>query len=213
MYELEQLIENMKKSGILKSERVEEALREAPRHEFLPEELKKFAYINNPLPIGWGQTISQPSTVVLMTEILDIKENDKILEIGTGSGWQAAILSRIAKKGFVYTTEIIPELAEFAKNNIQKLKIKNIKIFNADGSLGLRKYMPFDKIIITAATQEVPKELIEQLKTFGKLLIPIGDMETQKMTLITKLKKGLEIKKFPGFFTFVPLKGKYGFKT
>ena len=212
MYDLEQLIETMKKSGVLKSAKLKQAIRETPRHDFVPVEMQKFAYNDNPLPIGYNQTISQPSTVVLMTETLDIKNDDKILEIGTGSGWQAAILARLAKNGFVYTTEIVPELAEFAKKNMQKMNIRNVRIFNTDGSLGLKKYAPFSKIIMTAAAKDIPEELIKQLKIYGKMIIPIGDIQTQKMTVITKLKRGLEIRKLPGFFVFVPLKGKYGFE-
>lgn len=210
--ENEQLIEHIKSINYLKSKALENALREVPRHLFVPNNMKELAYTDTPLSIGHDQTISQPSTVVAMTEALNVKANQKILEIGTGSGWQAAILSfLIGKKGKVYSIEIIKELADFAKKNIKKLGIKNVEIIVKDGSEGLKEKSPFDRIIVTAASPEIPKHLIEQLKTGGMMVVPVGNLFLQEMYIIKKLKNKIE-KKSIGNFAFVPLKGKYGFK-
>ncbi len=210
--EKEKLIKYIKSIGYLKSKEIEDALRKIPRHLFVPKHLRYLAYRDTPLSIGYNQTISQPSTVVAMTEALEVKKGQKILEIGTGSGWQSSILSYlVGKNGFVYTIEVIEELAEFAKRNIKNLGIKNIKIFIKDGSLGLKEKAPFDRIIVTAAAPDVPKPYLKQLKLGGILVIPVGNLYLQKMYVIKKLKDGIE-KKDIGNFMFVPLIGKYGFK-
>ncbi len=209
---LEELLNEMKRAGVLRSKRLEHVLREVPRHEFVPENMKRFAYDDYPLSIGNCQTISQPSTVVIMTEALDVREDSKVLEVGAGSGWQAAILAKLAYNGFVYTAEIEPELAEFARKNLQRLKIKNVRVFNIDGSIGLKRYAPFDRIIITAAAPEIPKPLIEQLKVNGRLVAPIGGKHAQRMAVAKKLSTGVEVETLPEEFAFVPLRGRYGFK-
>lgn len=210
--ENDKLIQGIKCLEYLKSKRVEDALRKYKREFFVPENLKHLAYRDFPISIGFNQTISQPSTVVVMTEALEIKEGDKILEIGTGSGWQAAILSYlVGDKGKVYTIEIIEELAEFAKSNIKKLGIKNIEVFAKDGSEGLKEKAPFDKIIVTAACPDIPKPLLEQLKDGGIMVLPIGNLYLQEMYIAKKSKGKLE-KKGIGSFMFVPLVGKYGFE-
>lgn len=210
--ENEKLIEHIKSLGYLKSKQLENALRNIPRHLFIPEKIKHLAYRDTPLSIGYNQTISQPSTVVAMTEALGVKEGQKILEIGTGSGWQGAILSHlVGEKGFIYSIEVIKELAEFAKNNIKKLKIKNVEIFIKDGTLGLEEKAPFDRIIVTAAAPDIPKPYLEQLKVDGLIVIPVGNLYLQEMFVVKKLKKSIE-KKSIGNFMFVPLIGKYGFK-
>jgi protein-L-isoaspartate(D-aspartate) O-methyltransferase len=209
--ENEKLIEHIKSIGYLKSKQVEEALRKIPRHSFIPESIRHLAYRDTPLSIGYNQTISQPSTVVAMTEALDVKRDQKILEIGTGSGWQAAILSYlVGEKGFVYTIEIIKELAEFAKGNLQKMCVKNVNVFVKDGSLGLEEKAPFDRIIVTAACPDIPKPLIEQLKVDGIMVIPVGDVYLQEMMVVKKLKDKIA-KKSIGSFMFVPLVGRFGF--
>lgn len=210
--ENEKLIEHIKSLGYLKSKQVEEALRKIPRHSFVPESIRHLAYRDTPLSIGYDQTISQPSTVVAMTEALDVKKNQKILEIGTGSGWQTSILSYlIGDKGFVYTIEFIKKLAEFARNNLKKMRTRNVEVFVRDGSLGLEEKAPFDRIMITAACPDIPKPLINQLKVDGIMVIPVGDVYLQEMMIVKKMKKGVE-KKSIGNFMFVPLVGKYGFK-
>jgi protein-L-isoaspartate(D-aspartate) O-methyltransferase len=148
---------------------------------------------------------------MLMTEALELKEGDKVLEVGAGSGYQAAIIAKmVGKKGKVITTEIIPELVEFAKNNIKRLKIKNVKIINYDGSQGYEKESPFNAIIVTAACPKIPQPLIGQLADDGILIAPVGSFFGQIMIKITKKGKKL-IKENLGSFMFVPLKGKYGY--
>ena len=211
MGENDKLIEGIKCLEYLKSKKIEEALRKFKREFFVPENLKNLAYRDFPIAIGFNQTISQPSTVVAMTEALDAKEGQKILEIGSGSGWQAAILSYlVGEKGFVYTIEIIKELAEFSKKNLEKLKIKNVEVIEGDGSEGLKKKAPFDRIIVTAACPDIPKPLLEQLKDGGIMVIPVGNLYLQEMYVVKKLKGKIE-KNSIGSFMFVPLVGKYGF--
>jgi protein-L-isoaspartate(D-aspartate) O-methyltransferase len=210
--ENERLIEHIKGIGYLKSKKIEDALRSVKRENFVPDDMKYLAYRDTPLYIGSNQTISQPSTVVVMTEVLDVKEGQKVLEIGTGSGWQAAILGKlVGEKGMVYTIEIIDNLVKFAKENLEKLKIKNVKVLKGDGSMGLKKYAPYDRIVVTAGSPEIPKDMISQLKTNGILVVPVGNLYLQKMYVVKKLKKGIE-KKSVGSFMFVPLIGKHGFK-
>lgn len=183
------------------------AFSEIPREEFVPEKFKSDAYVDTALPIGEGQTISQPSLVALMTQLLKLKGNEKILEIGTGSGFQAAILSKIVKE--VYTIERLGSLAETAKQVFNKLSLKNINVFVGDGTEGLPQEQPFDVIIVTAGTKEIPQPLIDQLKVGGRLLIPLGDsLAGQRLVLVNKTNKGLKLTEFEGV-SFVPLIGKH----
>ena len=206
----EQLIEKWISSGTIKDKRVIDAFKKIPREIFLKDR-KEESYGDYPLPIGEGQTISQPTTVMLMTEALELKKNDKVLEVGTGSGYQAAIISRIVgEKGKVVSTEIIKGLAEFAQKNIEKLKLKNIKIRHYDGSKGYKKEAPYDKVIITAACPRIPRPLINQLKENGIIVAPVGNMVEQIM--VKARKKGNELSEEKlGQFMFVPLKGRYGY--
>ncbi len=215
MYESEnrELVSYLKKTGVLKSKAVENAILKTPRHLFVPEDLQKSAYRDYPLHIGQGQTISQPSTVVIMTQLLNPKSGQKILEIGSGSGWQSALLSRIVgSKGKIFTMEIIPELAEFARKNLEKLKIKNVKVVEGNGSAGLDEEAPFNGIIMTAAAPFMPDMLKKQLKVGGRIVAPVGDRYTQKMTVLKRTKKGFEQEELPSYFAFVPLRGKDGFE-
>ena len=203
------LIKYWQDSKIIIDKRVLEAFKKVPREDFIPENLKGEAYGDYPLNIGYGQTISQPTTVMLMTQSLEVKEGNRVLEVGTGSGYQAAILSiLVGKKGKVYTTEIIKELYKFAGKNLKSYK--NVKVYNVDGSQGLPRYKPFDRVIVTAAAPKIPDVLIKQLKSNGIILAPIGIYE-QDMIKITKKGKKL-IKENLGGFVFVQLKGRYGFK-
>ena len=197
------LIEELEQDGI-KDKKVLDAILKIPRHLFVQKEFVDQAYFNYPLPILSSQTISQPYTVAFMLESLELKENDKVFEIGTGSGWNACLIAEICKKGKVITTEIIPSLAEFAKKNIKKFNFKNIKILNIDGSKGYKKEAPFDKIIITAAASKIPEILLKQLKNNGILVAPIGSEFSQSMIKIKK-KDGKIIKENLGEFIFVPL--------
>ncbi|MEM4266685.1 MAG: protein-L-isoaspartate(D-aspartate) O-methyltransferase [Candidatus Nanoarchaeia archaeon] len=205
------MIRELEIEGI-KDKKVLQAMEKIPRHEFVPKELQEDAYANIPLPVGQGQTISQPYTVAFMLEALELKEGQKVLEIGAASGYNACLIAEIVgKKGKVYTIEIIPELVKLAKENIKRIGIRNIRVIYGDGSKGYAKAKPYDRIIITAGAPEVPKPLIKQLKNNGILVGPIGQMYSQNMIKITKTRKGIT-KKDLGYFVFVPLKGKYGHK-
>ncbi len=178
---------------------------EVERHKFVPSNLINQAYNDNPLPIGHGQTISQPYIVALMTQSLDLEKDDKVLEIGTGSGYQAAVLAEIVKE--VYTIEIIMELAESAETRLGDLGYRNIKVKNADGYSGWEEYAPFDKIIVTAAANHIPLPLLEQLNNNGKLIIPLGSTLTfQTLTIVTKKDGELETEFITGV-RFVPMTG------
>jgi len=173
----------------VKDERVLEAMRDVPRHLFVPERSRGSAYRDHPLAIGHGQTISQPYIVALMTELLQPKEDHVALEVGTGSGYQAAILSRIVKE--VYTIEIIPPLGTSAEKRITEIGYKNIHVKIADGYFGWEEHAPFDCVIVTAASDHVPPPLITQLKKGGRMVIPVGHpFQVQHLVLITKSMKG-----------------------
>ena len=206
------LIDYWRRSGTIKDEKLLEAFREVPRELFIKDGFEEEAYGDYPLPIGMGQTISQPTTVMIMTQALELKEGQKVLEVGAGSGWQAAIIGKIVgEKGKVITTEIIAELAEFARKNINKAKIKNVKVINYDGSQGYKKEAPYDRCIITAACPQIPPPIIEQLKEGGIVVAPVGSLAFgQSMIKLRKKSKEL-IKENLGSFVFVPLKGKYGY--
>ncbi len=162
------------------------AMEKVPRHEFVPEELRKEAYADSPLPIGHGQTISQPYIVALMTGLLGIDKNSRVLEIGTGSGYQAAVLAELA--GDVYTIELIPELAREAADTLARLGYKNVHGKAADGYLGWPEAAPFDAIIVTCAPDNVPPKLVEQLREGGRLVVPVGILtEGQELFVLEKL--------------------------
>lgn len=160
----------------IKSKAVTDAMRKVPRHMFVPYNTRTFAYNDQPLPIGHNQTISQPYIVAYMTEALDAKPGDKVLEIGTGSGYQAAILAEMGIE--VYTIEIIPELAETAKRNLKRTGYNNVNTRLGDGYAGWPEEAPFDAIIITAAPETIPQALVEQLKTGGTMILPVGPRES-----------------------------------
>jgi len=166
------------------------AMARVPRHEFVPENMKQYAYINGPLSIGYGQTISQPYIVALMTDLLDIKgKNAIVLEIGTGCGYQTAILAEIAKQ--VYSIEVINELAEQAGLLLEKLGYKNITVKSGDGYFGWPEHAPYDGILVTAAAAKIPPALTEQLKPGGRLVIPVGARyASQELLLVRKEKDG-----------------------
>jgi protein-L-isoaspartate(D-aspartate) O-methyltransferase len=154
---------------------------EVPRHEFVPLDYRSAAYRNTPLPIGHGQTISQPLIVALMTELLQLASTDKVLEVGTGSGYQAAILAVLASE--VYTIEIVPELSQMARANLERLGYRNVSTKVGDGYQGWAEHAPFDAIIVTAAASYVPPPLIAQLSSGGRMVIPVGDFFQELMVL------------------------------
>ncbi len=191
------------------SKKVLEAFLKVERHLFVPEDLRSSAYNDYPLPIGQNQTISQPYMVALMTESLKLAGNEKILEIGTGSGYQAAILAEITKE--VYSVERLQFLAERAVKLFDALGYNNIKVKVGDGSLGWEEFAPFDRIIVTAFCQYPPETLLRQLKDGGKLIIPLGEMFGQVLTLIENIKGEYISKEICGC-AFVPLIGEEGWE-
>ncbi len=205
-----ELVDYLIRQGYLKSEKVVMAFLEVDRKDFVPERYKEFSYIDEPLPIGYGQTISAPSIVALMTELLELEEGEKVLEVGAGSGYQAAIISRIVgEKGNVITVERIPEVFETARKNLSKYK--NVKVILGDGSIGCPREAPFDKIIVTACAPRIPEPLIEQLKDGGIMVIPVGgNTLMQRLYRVKKISGELKME-FIEYVSFVPLIGKYGF--
>lgn len=179
------MIDRQIKSRGIKDKPTINALSRVPRHKFVPDDLVSDAYKDGALPIGHGQTISQPYIVAFMTSVLELQHDFKVLEIGTGSGYQAAILAEIVEE--VYTIEIIRELHEEATKRLSELGYDSIKTKHADGYYGWKKFAPFDAIIVTAAAEFIPPPLIEQLKDEGKMIIPVGTpFHTQSLVLITK---------------------------
>jgi len=179
------------------------------RRSFIPEELSFLADEDVALPIMRGKTISQPSTMLIMTSALEIEPDDKVLEIGTGSGYQAAILAKLASE--VITTDVIPELVVRAREKLSSAGIQNVKVIEMDGTMGLPDEAPFDKIMITAAAKDFPRELVEQLRPGGIIIAPLGDKDTQVMVRGMKHGTIFEIELL-GDFMFTPLYGKYGFE-
>lgn len=166
-----------------------EVMRAVPRHEFVPQDVRTFAYEDRPLPIGYGQTISQPFIVALMTDLLEIEPGDKVLEVGTGSGYQAAVLSPLADE--VYTIEIVPELGERAAGTFADLGFENVEAKVADGYYGWPEQAPFDAIVVTAAASQIPPPLVQQLKPGGRMVIPIGGpFSAQQLMLVEKQEAG-----------------------
>ena len=190
------------------------AFKEVDREKFIPENIKNAAYEDIPLPLLRGKTISQPTTVMIMTHALELEPGEKVFEIGTGSGYQAAIISKIiGSKGKVITTEVVPELIHFAREHLKHAGIENVVVYEEDGSNGIASEAPFDKIIITAACKEFPKPLLEQLKPEGIIIGPVGSQFEQEMVRGTKDKKGHLELEFLGQFLFTPMYGKYGFEV
>ncbi|MBU1199604.1 MAG: protein-L-isoaspartate(D-aspartate) O-methyltransferase [Nanoarchaeota archaeon] len=198
------MVEHQIKDRGISNPKLLKVMKQVPRHEFVPHGMRASAYDDSPLPIGCRQTISQPYMVALMTDILGLKGDEKVLEIGAGSGYQAAILSKLAKK--VYTIERMKELAGRTKELLRKLGYENIKVIHGDGTKGYEKQAPYDAIIITAASENVPPGLLEQLADNGRLAVPIGPRYHQELIRITKKGNKLKEEYFGGCI-FVPLIG------
>jgi protein-L-isoaspartate(D-aspartate) O-methyltransferase len=187
----------------VRNQRVLEAMRQVPRHRFVPLEYRDRAYLDRPLPIGLRQTISQPYIVAAMTELLRPESTDRVLEVGTGSGYQAAVVSRLVSK--VYSIEILPELAERAAKTLAELGYANVEVSSGDGYRGIPSEAPFDGILVTAAPDKIPQPLIEQLAVGGRMVIPVGDFY-QQLTVVEKTEKGISKRNvFP--VRFVPMTG------
>lgn len=186
------------------------AFNRVSRDRFVPKKYKDSAYGDFPLPIGQGQTISQPLMVAIMTQGLQLYGKEKVLEIGTGSGYQAAILAELAAK--VFTVERVPNLAKKAEKILRELGYSNIKFKIADGTMGWKEFAPYDAIVVTAGTPIVPKPLIKQLKVGGRLVIPLGGNVNQILTVVKKYRNRIETSETCGCI-FVPLVGKYGWRA
>jgi len=191
----------------VKDTKVLAAMKSVPRHEFVPDRYLSQAYADHPLPIGYGQTISQPYIVALMTEALQLEEGDRVLEIGTGSGYQAAVLAELETQ--VFTIEIIPELAAEAEERLKELGYLNIEVLNADGYFGWEEHAPFDAVIVTAAPDHLPQPLLQQMAEGGRLVIPIGPIgAVQTLWLFENLEGELAATNL-GAVTFVPFTGEH----
>lgn len=199
------MIEEDLKGRDIRDVRVLTAMEKVPRHLFVPPQYKEQAYADHPLPIGEGQTISQPYIVALMSQELHLKADDKVLEIGTGSGYQAAVLAELVKN--VYTIEIIPELAEESGARLQSLGYKNIMVKAGDGYQGWKEYAPYDAIIITASAPRIPEPLVDQLKEGGRMILPQGGSSFyQRLILVTKKQGKIDTHTITEVL-FVPMTG------
>jgi protein-L-isoaspartate(D-aspartate) O-methyltransferase len=202
----ERMVEHQIAGRGIRHPRVLAAMHQVPRHEFVPQELKAAAYDDRPLPIGQGQTISQPYIVALMTEVLDLAPHDRVLEIGTGSGYQAAVLAELTDQ--VYTIEIIESLGRRAEEILQRLGYDQVEVKIGDGYLGWEEHAPYDAIIVTCAPEQIPQPLVDQLAEGGRMVIPVGPRYAQELILV--VKEGGEIKQrdiIP--VLFVPMTGEH----
>lgn len=190
-------------------EQVLAAMRRVPRHLFVPAEVRGSAYSDYPLPIGHGQTISQPYIVAMMTSLLQIQPDDHLLEIGSGSGYQAAVLGILARE--VISIERIPEVAQLARKNLADAGITNVTVVIGDGTLGFPGGAPYDGVLITAATPSIPSPLVEQLAEGGRIVAPVGSRDLQELVRLTRKGHDLIRESFGGV-VFVPLLGEYGWK-
>ncbi len=189
--------------------RVLSAMATVPRHEFVPVEVVERAYLDEPLPIGKGQTISQPYMVAAMTAALQLAGQERVLEIGTGCGYQAAVLSRLARE--VFTIERLPELAEGARERLQRLGFGAVRVLCRDGTMGLAELAPFDGILVAAAAPAVPEPLVAQLAVGGRMIVPVGTAKEQRLIYVSKQISGVTIATRETC-RFVPLLGEHGWK-
>lgn len=205
----QKMVEEQLKARGIRDVRVLNAFSEIPREIFVPQDFINEAYADSPIPIEEGQTISQPYTAAFMTELLELKGTETVLEIGAGSGYAAAILGKLCN--LVYTVEIVALLAIKAREKLERLNVSNVVVVISDGGVGLRDKAPFDAISVTAATPKIPDALIGQLKMGGRLVVPVGNNLSQQMIRIIKTEEGIKTENH-GIFRFVPLKGEAGWK-
>lgn len=202
----EAMVKNQLVAGGIHDPRVLQAMMEVPRHEFVPLAMRPFAYADGPLPIGHGQTISQPFIVAYMTQVLELTKEDTVLEVGTGSGYQAAILGKLVNE--VYTIEIVPPLAQSSKEVLERLGFQNVHVRAGDGYLGWPEKAPFDAIIVTCAPDHVPEPLVSQLKEGGRLVIPVGEKGGIQQLILLRKKDGKILQENKLDVRFVPMTGK-----
>ena len=208
--EREAMVEEQLRRRGIRDERVLEAMSQVPRHEFVPPELVHQAYKDHPLPIGGGQTISQPYMVAAMAEALELQGTERVLEIGTGSGYEAAVLARLAVH--VYTIECDPALARTAKERLDSMRLGDVvDVIEGDGSLGYAPAAPYDGILVAAAAPEIPACLFEQLAEGGRLVIPVGQLDCQELCQVRK-SGGKPVSRQLGYCRFVPLRGAHGWE-
>ncbi|NPA47666.1 MAG: protein-L-isoaspartate(D-aspartate) O-methyltransferase [Thermococci archaeon] len=204
------LVKRLEAGGIIRSEAVREAFLRYPRYLFVEERYRDYAHVDEPLPIPAGQTVSAPHMVAIMLELAGLRKGMNVLEVGTGSGWNASLIAHIVRTD-VYTVERIPELVEFARRNLERAGVENVHVVPGDGTLGFPPKAPYDRIIVTAGAPEIPEPLIEQLKVGGKLIIPVGRHHVwQELLEVVKLEDGSTKVKKHGGVAFVPLIGRYG---
>lgn len=196
------LVENMRREGRIHDERILDAMMKIPRHTFLDSSFEEYAYQDRPFPIGKEQTISQPTTVAIQTQLLELNKYDRVLEIGTGSGYQAAVLAELGVR--VFTVERFKTLKETAEKQLRSLGYRSIKLFYGDGFGGLPAYAPFHKILVTAAAPEIPEIFFEQLKVGGIMVVPFGKGAVQQMRRFIKTEDEI-IEEHHGNFSFVPM--------
>ncbi len=211
--ERKNLVERLQSSGYIKTDKVKKAMETVPREEFIPEQVKQYAYVDQPLPIGEGQTISAPHMVAIICEELQIDEGMNILEIGTGFGYNAAVVAEIVgKNGHVYSIERLPALADTARDNLRRTGYSDrVSVIVADGTTGFEEEAPFDRIYVTAGAPDIPEPLKKQLKVGGKLLAPVGQSDyTQELFCVEKKVEGKYKVRSLGGVAFVPLIGKHG---
>jgi len=207
--EAERMIQEQLVTRHIRGERLLQAFREVPRHLFVPQSMQDMAYADGPLPIGQRQTISQPYIVALMTQLLELTGEERVLEVGTGSGYQAAILAKLAQK--VFSVERIPELAERAAQVLMDLELSNVEVVVCDGSMGLPAHAPYDAIIVTAAAPRVPEPLKDQLAPGGRLVLPVGGRDGQMLERWRQTPKRFERENIAPV-AFVPLVGDHGWE-
>lgn len=213
--EREELVERLVRWGYLRRQDIIDAFKKVPRHEFIPENIRDYSYADQPLSIGHGQTISAPSMIAIMLESLDLKRGQKVFEVGTGSGYNAALIAEVVgQRGGVFSIERIDELAEFGRANLKRTGYGWVQVVVGDGTCGYEKEAPWDRILVTACAPELPKPLVEQMKIGGKLGAPVGQHYMfQTWVVAERREKGkLKIEERGGC-SFVPLVGKYGWKT
>ncbi len=206
----ERMLQLLREKYKIRDEAVLRAMDEVPRHRFVPDALKSQAYKDNALPIASKQTISQPFIVARMSELLELNPQSKVLEIGAGSGYQTAVLSKLAGK--IYAVERVPVLVKEAQEKLDQLNIKNVTLACADGTLGWQIHAPFDAILVAAGSPKIPEPLLNQLKIGGRLVLPVGEnQQTQKLIRVTRRQNDFQTEDF-GNCAFVPLIGEHGWK-